>query len=260
MFSIYHFVWLGISIALIVLSLWQLKVRRPSLKSVLTVCSVLALMSELVKTFSMLHMIPSSDGSQMHLYMEMNHLPLHLCSIQLLLIFYVRFAAPGKTRDTVLAFMYPTCTIGAFLALLLPSIFPDSIQVHQAFTHPLGYQFFLYHVMLVILGLYIPMCGEVELRWNHYWSTMGILAVMALVSIYLNSIFAVPTYVGGELVSVDFTTNFFFTQRTPIGIALVEKWHWYVYLVIILAIAFTAIGAFFLPFRIAERKAKKEEV
>ena len=153
MFSLYHFIWLGISMALICLCLWQLKIRKPALKKVLTVACIGAAISELVKTFSMLHMIPSSDGSQMHLYMEMQHLPLHLCSIQLLLIFYVRFASESKMRETILAFMYPTCTIGAFLALLLPAIFPESIQLTQAFTHPLGYQFFLYHAMLVILGL-----------------------------------------------------------------------------------------------------------
>lgn len=256
MFSVYHFIWLGISMALIGLCLWQLKTRKPALKKVLTVACIGAAISELVKTFSMLHMIPSSDGSQMHLYMEMQHLPLHLCSIQLLLIFYVRFASESKMRETILAFMYPTCTIGAFLALLLPSIFPESIQVTQAFTHPLGYQFFLYHAMLVILGLYIPISGEIALHWKHYYSTMGILAAMAIVSIYLNSMFAVPHYVDGELVSVDYSTNFFFTQRTPIGIPLIEKWHWYVYLAVIIMLAVVLIGLFFLPFR---NKNRKEE-
>lgn len=254
MFSVYHFIWLGISIVLIGGCLWQLKTRKPSLKKVLTVACVGAAASELIKTFSMLQMIPSSDGSHMHLYMEMQHLPLHLCSIQLLLIFYARFGSEGKMKETILAFMYPTCTIGAFLALLLPSIFPESIQVTQAFTHPLGYQFFLYHAMLVILGLYIPISGEVQLRWKHYFSTLGILTTMAIVSIYLNSMFAVPHYVDGELVSVDYSTNFFFTQRTPIGIALTEKWHWYVYLAIIVALAVVLIGLFFLPFRNKQRK------
>src|SRR5699024_2509932 len=104
---------------------------------------------------------------------------------------------PGRGRTTVLAFMYPTALIGAALALAMPSIFSTSIEVSQAFTHPLAYQFFLYHSMLVVLGAYIPLCGEVELRPTHYFSTLGILGAMAMASLYLNSMFAAATYEDG---------------------------------------------------------------
>lgn len=175
MFTVYHFIWLAVCAALIAGTLVFLKQRRPPLKSVLSVCCVLCVLSELVKDLSVIKMVPSSDGSMLLPYMEMQHLPFHLCSIQILLIFFVRFARPGRGRTTVLAFMYPTALIGAALALAMPSIFSTSIEVSQAFTHPLAYQFFLYHSMLVVLGAYIPLCGEVELRPKHYFSTLGIL-------------------------------------------------------------------------------------
>ena len=46
--------------------------------------------------------------------------------------------------------------------------------------------------MLVVLGLYIPLSREVELRPRHYLSTMAIVVAAGFVSFYLNSAFAVP--------------------------------------------------------------------
>lgn len=254
MFTVYHFIWLAISVVLIAGTLVFLKQRRPPLKSVLSVCCVLCVLSELVKDLSVIKMVPSSDGSMLLPYMEMQHLPFHLCSIQILLIFFVRFARPGRGRTTVLAFMYPTALIGAALALAIPSIFSTSIEVTQAFTHPLAYQFFLYHSMLVVLGAYIPLCGEVELRPKHYFSTLGILGAMAMASLYLNSMFAAATYEDGELISVEYATNFFFTYKPPLPVPLTSVGQWLVYLAVICLLAAALIGLCYLPVFLKARK------
>ena len=255
MFTVYHFVWLAISAAVIAGALAFLQRRRPPLKSVLSVCCVLCVLSELVKDLSVIKMVPSADGSMLLPYMEMQHLPFHLCSIQILLIFFVRFARPGKARTTVLAFMYPTALIGAALALAMPSIFYSTIEVSQAFTHPLAYQFFLYHSMLVVLGAYIPLCGEVELRPKHYFSTLGILGALAMASLYLNSMFAAATYEDGELISVEYATNFFFTYKPPLPIPLTSVGQWLAYLAVICLLAAVLVGLCYLP---VLRRAKKE--
>lgn len=257
MFTVYHFIWLAICIPLCTVALWQLKKRKPPLKKVLSLACIVCVLSEVIKTLSVLKMMPSTDGTTMHLYMEMQHLPLHLCSIQILFIFYARFAREGKAKETLLAFMYPSCILGAFFALMLPSIFSTSIDVTEAFTHPMAYQFFLYHTMLVVLGAYIAMSGEIHFTGKHYLSSMGILGVLAFVSLYMNSIFATPTYVNGELVSVEYSTNFFFTQRTPIGVELTTKGDWFLYMGIILTLAVVLVGLFYLPFILKDRKAKK---
>lgn len=248
MLTAYPLAWLTISAVLIVLSTRYLLKAKPDLSRVLTSACVVSVLSELIKTLSMAKMVPATNGTTMHVYIEMSHLPLHLCSLQILLIFFVRFTQNAKLRETILAFMYPTCMIGAFLALMIPTIFSTSIEVAQAFTHPLAYQYFLYHTMLVVLGLYIPLSKQVDIRPKHYLSTIGLLGAAGFVSIYLNSMFASPTYVNNKLVSVDYTPNFFFTYRTPIGIKLTELWHWYLYLVIIVLIAALAVGACYLPY------------
>ena len=257
MFTINHFIWLGICALLLAASFVLLHKKKPALKKVLLAACVLSVISEVIKTFSVLEMVPSSDASTMYPYLEMQHLPLHLCSIQLVFIFYAQFAREGRVKEALLAFMYPSCTMGALLAIAMPSIFSNSIDVSQAFTHPLAYQYFLYHVMLVILGVYIARCGEVAIRPRHYLSTLGILGGLGFLSLYLNSMFAVPTYVNGELVSVDYSPNLFFTIKTPIGIPLTEKWHWMVYMGIVVLLAVVLIGLFYLHFFLKNRKTAR---
>ena len=256
MFTTNHFIWLAICIIIEIGAVAWLYRHRPSLKSVLSFACIGAVLSEVIKTFSVMQIVPSTDGTTMHMYMEVGHLPFHLCSIQIISIFLARFAKESEWKESLLAFMYPTCSAGAFLALMMPTIFSKSIDISQAFTHPLAYQYFLYHTMLIMLGIYIPMSKEVNIKPKHFFSSLGILSLLAFLSIYLNSMFAVPTYVDGELVSVDYTTNFFFTYETPIGIPLTEKWQWFLYLGIIVGVAVVMLFLFYLPYMVNGKKKK----
>ncbi|MBP5163071.1 MAG: YwaF family protein [Spirochaetales bacterium] len=253
MFSVQHIIWVVISIILIIVNVILMARKKPALKDVLTVCCIICAASEVIKVLSCIEMVPSSDGSIIYPYLQMQHLPLHLCSIQLFTIFYCRFGkgtiAESKFKRFLLTFMYPTCTVGAVFAIALPSIFDTTITASQAFIHPIAYQLFIYHSMLITLGLYIPMSGEVRFSWSTYRSTMVTLSFLSLVGIYINSMMASPTYVDGKLVSVDYVTNFFFLYRTPIGVALNTKLAWFVYLLILIALAFGLIALMYLPLR-----------
>ena len=253
MFSVQHIIWIAISIVITAVSLVFMKKRNASLKDVLTACCIVCVASEVTKILSCIEMVPSSDGTIIYPYLQMQHLPLHLCSIMIFAIFYCRFGkgtiAESKIKQFLLAFMYPTCVLGAFFAILLPSIFSTTITVNQAFTHPIAYQLFIYHSVLLALGLYIPMSGEVRFTWSTYKSTMIGLIVLTFFEIYFNSIFATPTYVNGKLVSVDYVTNFFFLYRTPIGVALNTKLAWFIYLLILLVLAFSLVALLYLPLK-----------
>ena len=258
MFTYQHFIWVGISVALIVVSLILLKKYKVSLKTLLTICCGICIASELIKIFTMIEIVPNEAGTAMYPYIELQHLPVHLCSIQIILIFFCRFAKDSKLKNMIYGFMYVTCSIGAAFAIALPSVFNTTITANQAFTHPIAYQTFIYHAMLIVLGLYIPMSKEVDLKFKNYWSSLLILALMAFCSIYLNSLFATVVYKDGALMSVEHVTNFFFTYIPPIaGINLTLKWHWFVYLGVLIALAFVLLFIFYLPYLIKEVKEKK---
>ena len=253
MFSVQHIIWVAISAIISFTGLVMMRNRKVALKDVLTAGCVICVVSEVVKILSCVEMVPSSDGSIIYPYLQMQHLPFHLCSIHLFTIFCCRFGkgtiAESRFKQFLLAFMYPTCSLGALFAILLPSIFDTTITVSQAFTHPIAYQLFIYHSFLLALGLYIPMSGEVRFSWTSYRKTMAALVVLGFFAIYLNSIFASPVYVDGKLISVDYITNFFFVSRTPIGIALNTKTSWLVYFAILTALSFSLVALMYLPLR-----------
>lgn len=256
MFSIQHFIWLFITFSLVAVSLICCLKKRPGLEKFLNVACLICLASELIKIFSSVELIPSSDGLTYFPYIQTQHLPFHLCSVQIIFIFIVRFAKDSPAKDRIYGFLYPTTIIGALFALALPSIFSTSISVQEAFTHPLAYQFFVYHGMLIVLGVYIYIEKKDTFTSSYYFSTEAILFLISVVSIYINSIFASPVYKNGQLVSVEYVTNFFFTYRTPIGIPLTEKWQWILYLGILFALCWLTIGLAYIPVFIKSRKNK----
>lgn len=256
MFSIQHIIWMVISVAIIAGLLFALKKKHPPLRAVLTTAFVICVCSELIKVFSCIEMVPSSGGSILYPYLELQHLPFHLCSIQIFMILYCRFAKgdiiKSPSKQYILRFMYPTCAIGAAFAIILPSIFNTTITVNQAFTHPIAYQTFIYHAVLIAFGIYVPMSGEVSFSWKTYRKTMVFFGLVTFMTLYLNSLFASATYQNGKLVSVDYVTNFFFVYKTPIGLALNSKLAWMIYLLILVALAFLLIWLLYLPLRKAK--------
>lgn len=256
MYTLQHFIWLALCFVIIILSIILLKKYKPSLRQVLTIACVVAVVSEIIKTFSLMQLVPSSDGTRFYPYIELENVPLHLCSVQIVLIFMTRFMKESNKRTTILAFMYPTTIVGAFAAIMIPTVFTKHVPVGNAFTHVMAYQFFLYHAMLIILGIYIVMSKEVKIEKKHFISSFIILFGLSFISLYVNSIFANVRYVNGEVVSIDYVGNFFFTYETPIGIRFTKIWHWYLYYSILFSIATMFLFVFFLPF-FGNKKSQK---
>ncbi len=246
MFTWRHILWLIICAACIMAALKYYQKKKPSLITILSTAFLLSLLSEITKIMNVIKMIPSENGIIYLPYLQLNHMPLHFCSIQLILIAYVRFTHDENKRKRVLTFMAPTCMLGGTIAMLMPSIFSTTISIGQAFTSPVSYQFFLFHSTLVWLGLVIVSSGEITWTWKGYINTLMILYLMGVISIYINSLLASPHYVDGNLVSVDFWTNFFFTYQNPLGIKLVYLWQWQIYLVIISALTALLLFLFYL--------------
>lgn len=223
---------------------------KPSFKTVFTVACIGCVISEVVKTFSCMK-FAMLDG-QIVPYISMAHVPLHLCSIQILFIFLVRFMKnDSRAKSVLVAFMFPTFIIGAALALAIPG--------DISFTNPQSYQYFFYHGMLIVLGIYIMTQKEVKILPKHYFSTLAILGAMAFMSIYTNSILAHYSFENGEAVLKDIT-NFFFVMKSPLPsiIPFTEKWHWYLYICAIVLIAFVTIALLYIPFFVKAHKEKRK--
>lgn len=62
MFTVNHFIWLFISLVIIIVSVVLLNKYKPELNKVLSVAVIVAVLSEFTRAFSLMHLIPSTDG------------------------------------------------------------------------------------------------------------------------------------------------------------------------------------------------------
>lgn len=257
MFTWRHLLWLAICAGTVLAIFFAFKKNRPNLDRVLTIALIIAITSNVVEMLCIIELVPSQNGTLLMPYLPMNHFPLHLCSMQVILIAVAKYMKNEKRQEKLLAFMAPTCVIGGILALLMPSIFKTTISVEQAFTSVISYQFFIYHTMLISLGLIIAGSDRVNWSWKHYKNTVLMMYLLAFISIYLNSLLASPTYEDGKLLRVDFWTNFFFTYQNPLGIQITQLWQWYLYMLIIMLLA--AVLIFFFYLLLIRRNNKEKE-
>ena len=257
MFTWRHLLWLVISAIMVSLAVYIFKKRRPDLDRVLTIALIVSVLSEMAKLSGVIELVPSSNKDLMLPYIPMNHLPLHFCSIQIVLIAFAKFMKNEKQRENLLAFMAPTCALGGIVALLMPSIFTTTISVTQAFTNVISYQFFIFHSMLTALGLIIAISGQIDWSMKHFRNSLLLVYLAGFISIYLNSMLASPTYQDGKLISVDFWTNFFFTYQNPLGIQITQLWQWYLYLLILMLVAALLLYLFHLPLIKGKRRSRK---
>ena len=235
MFTTNHFIWLAISVAAIAGLLVYNKLRGISYDTVLNIAAVGSVISECVKIFS--NMVEGYGGG-MHL--DPGDLPFHLCSIQIFLIFYLKyFAKEDKTRERLLGFMIPTMLLGATMALFIPT-------VGVKFTNPQVYQYFFFHAMLVFFSIY--MIGQKIV----HWSVKTLLSNLR----YVGAVVFIATIINSTLYSGHETVNFLYLVRPPMdGLPILNLDNgWYAYIAALFTVALTLFGGLHAVLIAVERK------
>ena len=225
MFTLNHFIWLGISILIIVTMLMLQKYKNLSFNTILTIMFVVAVTSELIKTAS--NMVEIYEGGRI---LDPGDLPLHLCSIQIFFLFALKFCIKKEeTKEKLLGFMIPTMLLGGFIALFVPT-------VGVRFNKLQVYQFFGFHAMIVFFGIYLLKNKFVSFTWKTYGRNMGYLGIMTMVVTWLNSILS------GAYEQV----NFMYLVRPPMENLPVLNLNngWYVYFITLVSIACVIISIF----------------
>ena len=95
MFSLEHFIWLGISVVIIVGMFFIYRKCKLSYDTVLNIMLVVSVASETVKILC--NMEPAPDGRTGKI-LDPGDLPFHLCSLQIFLMFALKFFV--KKEDT----------------------------------------------------------------------------------------------------------------------------------------------------------------
>ena len=268
MFSAGHLLFIGISMVIIIVFAAYLSKHRPPFRDVLKVCFALGLISELIKIFDAIQIMPVvkpivengilvyQETGQFAPYLEAEHLPFELCSYQIFFMLFALIIRNEKILKKLYALMYTTCIIGAALALVLASVANDYSTVKEFLCSYSAWRFFIYHAMLVILGIYIGMSDECDIHFKDIKSTIAIIVGLDFITIYLNSIMSTPYYSGDELMGIGNVVNYFSSYNNPLGIPMPGKREWLIYLAIRLVLALICIVLVNLPLLIKDKKQR----
>lgn len=256
MFSLYHIIWMIICILFIGVTLNYLVKNKVKLDSFIGLVLIASVFVELVKIFSLTELVVNSQG-QMVPYIDTQHIPFNLCGMQKFFLGYAYFTNNKSVREKILAFVYPTAMIGAFIAIFVPAGSSIPWTFEGALLNPQAYQFFLYHALLVVTGAYIALSKEFEFKIEHFQFSLAFMGLLAVIAVYLNSALANVTYQAGKAVEINYLPNYLFMYIPPIkGIVFTEKIHWFIYLGVIASLVIGAFSICHLPliYKMRERK------
>ena len=248
MFSTGHLIWIGISVVLIVCGLTVCQKKKPSIRKVLSICMIIGIISEIIKIFAVAEIVPLVDpeivqqngnavirwlpSGEYTPYLGMEHLPLELCSIYLLLMFLALVLKDGKWKQAIYAVMFASGTLGGIMGIVMSAIAGYYSTPLEYFLSVRVWQFFLFHSMIVTCSLYIGFSKESALVFSDWKKAMAGLVILDIPSFYLNSVLSSEVYFHGELVGVTHRINLFSSYVNPLGLILTEKWQWITYLLI----------------------------
>ena len=235
-FQTKHLIIVAISLALIV-GLFFLS-KKLTFQSICKIMLFVGIVSETVKIFTYILINEDTHGG----ILPKSDLPFHLCSIQILFVVVLNFSQNEKLKRFLLSFMYPSCLIGGLAAIFIAT---SSSLNNWVIT----FQYFLYHIAIIVLALNICTRKEIKLTAKDYVNSLKFVGILLFFSIYINSII----YDGGES-----NINFMYVASPPVsGLPfLTEEFGWLVYIIHYACLILFALTMCYLKPIIKALKAK----
>ena len=237
MFTINHFLWLGLCAAAIAIGLWLAVKAKLTSKQAARVMAVISIASEISKIMS-----DMNDSDFGGMVLDPRSLPFHLCSMLIFAVFYLSLAKEGPRRDAVLSFTVPIGLLGGVCAMLIPTNGVNFLKIGP-------YQCYVYHAGLVWFGLYSLIAKQADLGKKAYVRNMLTLLMLSFLMIYVNG--ALSAY----------GTNFMYVRKPPMdGLPILNLDHgWYVYLLTLMALGAVLITLVHFPFMIREKRKPNKQ-
>ena len=228
MFTLAHFIWLGVIGTVIAATLFVVRRTGVSHRAVGrgTMLVLIAL-----KVF---HMSLSMKASPFGGYvLNQTQLSFHLCSIMIYTVIFTNLIEDKRVISVLKSFMVPCLFIGAAMALLIPTEGVDPAKARV-------WQYMLIHGVLVFYGIYLAFVERVDLSFRAYRNNLKLLLCVTLVAFMMNSVLE------------QYKTNFLFLRVPPMnGLPILNLNHgWYVYFLSLAAVACILMLLVHLPFMV----------
>ena len=210
LFGTKHLIIIAISVLLIV-GLTILS-RKLSFEKLCKIMLYVGIVSEIIKIFYYTCQNEEKYGGTL----PKGDLPFHLCSIQIIFILIINISKNENLKRFILSFMYPSCLIGGFAAILIAT------ESSRNGLWIITAQYFLYHIAIVVFALNLAIRKEFKLKLSDYTNCLKFLLAIMFFAFYINSM----VYDGVSNI------NFMYVVSPPQnGLPfLTEKYGWLVYI------------------------------
>ena len=208
-FGAKHIIIIAITLALIV-GMFIIS-KKFSFNTVCRAMLIIGIISETLKIFTYIIINEETHGG----ILPKTDLPFHLCSIQILFVIILNYSKNENLKRFLMSFMYPSCLIGGFAAILIATASSLNNWV-------ITFQYFIYHAAIIVLALNICTRKEIKLTVKDYFNSLKFIGILMFVAIYINSIIDDGS---GKI-------NFMYVVSPPqSGLPfLTEKYGWFVYI------------------------------
>lgn len=202
---------------------------------VLLVCASFLLLTELYKQLFYVYVMADTPSYVWWIF------PFQLCSVPMYLCFVAPFLKKGRLQNAMYNFLVAFNLMSGFVAFVEPSGL-----VHEYWT--LTLHAFVWHMMLVFIGLYLGFSGRAARKWSDYLWALLVFFGLSAVAFGINV--ALERVSGGSV-------NMFYVGPavSPIIVFkdIAAKYGWYVNTPLYL-LCLSAAFLFWLPFRLVQRR------
>lgn len=238
MFTLGHLIWLGIFAIIYILIFFLLKKYNVSHSHVGKVVMIIAIVAKLCHVA--LSMTESKDGGMI---IKQSQLDFHLCSIQVYLMIACNLIKDQDKVGAIKGFMGPTMAIGALMALLIPT---EGVNP----SVPRVWQYMIIHANMVFYGFYLMFVEKVDLTFKTYKRNLIAFSALAMLGLTMNSVLA------------QYNTNFLYLRKPPMDNLPILNLNngYFVYIIILVAIAISLLTIVHLPFMLKNKKTTNLEM
>ena len=178
-FTISHFAFIAVLWPAAIILAIHLSKKYGFSHKVVWVCMILALISEIEKIFFFMQ----DTGNGFRLPAE--YLPFNLCSLQIFFISALALSHNPRKLTVIISFMYPALIGGGIMGSMVPSFVFD----FHGLEHFATYRFFIYHAMLIFLGLYLYFSRAIEFTIKSFGYAFLIIVMIFIFAIWINGFF-----------------------------------------------------------------------
>lgn len=238
-FGPFHLIWFFVGVGLCFLLAWLFRnANEKQNRAILLTVGLFLLISEIYKQLFYYYYI-GQRSYQWWIF------PFQLCSVPMYLCLIAPFCKKGgRLQRGMYNFMMIFNLLGGFAALI-----EISGLVHEYWT--LTLHAFIWHTLLVFVGLYLGISGRAGTCWRDYFSAAITFVVLCAIAFALNVIFGKVS---------DHTMNMFFVGPENSSLVVFKtiaaRYGWYVSTALYIPVVCLGAMLFFLPFYLLRKAGK----